>query len=142
MSYILEALQRSQQAREQGQVPRLERLPLLDAGRRDAGARVPLWAWVLMGLSALAVAISLYAALRPAVVPILPPLAAQADVVTSAVEPPVAPLRPVPDAPSAAATRPPPLPARESGASASPPADLVAEIEAFKEAVRREQNAP
>jgi general secretion pathway protein B len=61
MSYILEALKKSQQERELGQVPTLETpsfLPLEEVGRPN------LWILLALALAALAVVIALYAALR------------------------------------------------------------------------------
>jgi len=146
MSYILEALQRSQRAREQGQVPRLERLPPLDGGVPGARSRMPLWAWVAIGLAALAVLISLYTALRLPLAPDLPPQVGPAAAPPSApplvqplTQPLVSSVAPAADAPSPA---PAPLEASSAPEDESPgplPPDLVADIEAFKEAVRREQ---
>lgn len=61
MSYILEALKRSQQERELGQVPRLQ-APMLDDVIEPT--RVHAWAIAALGLAALAVALALYAALQ------------------------------------------------------------------------------
>lgn len=61
MSYILEALKKSQEERELG------RVPTLDANlfpTRDEAARGHPWALVAVGLAMLAVIIALYAALR------------------------------------------------------------------------------
>ena len=60
MSYILEALRKSQQDRELGRVPTLATQPLFtpqDGGRNS-------WIGIALGLAALAVAIALYAVLR------------------------------------------------------------------------------
>ena len=61
MSYILEALRKSQQERELGQVPTLE-TPTFPAG--EAGARPSIWIPLAVFLAALAVVIALYSALR------------------------------------------------------------------------------
>ncbi|WP_295441317.1 general secretion pathway protein GspB [uncultured Thiodictyon sp.] len=63
MSYILEALQRSQAERELGRVPTLEGAALL-AEARAAPPRAP-WALVAVALAATAVLLALYAVLRP-----------------------------------------------------------------------------
>jgi len=63
MSYILEALRRSQAQRELGRVPTLEGAALVAAGPADAPRRGP-WAVAPVVLAAIAVLIALYAALR------------------------------------------------------------------------------
>lgn len=60
MSYILEALRKSQQDRELGRVPTLATQPLFTP--RDGGRNS--WIGIALGLAALAVAIALYAVLR------------------------------------------------------------------------------
>jgi general secretion pathway protein B len=60
MSYILEALKKSQQDRELGRVPTLATQPLLT--NRDGGGNS--WIAIALGLAGLAVAIALYAVLR------------------------------------------------------------------------------
>ena len=62
MSYILDALSKSQQARDLGRVPTLATQPLLRP--RGAGSRS--WGLATTALAGLAVAIALYAALRQA----------------------------------------------------------------------------
>ena len=49
MSYILEALKRSQVERELGQVPRLERAPYLSGGRHPGSSRWVVAAFALTG---------------------------------------------------------------------------------------------
>lgn len=61
MSYILEALKKSQQERELGQVPTLEMGPFAGVRRPHRGNP---WATAALGLAGLAVAIALYAVLR------------------------------------------------------------------------------
>lgn len=90
MSYILEALKKSQEERELGRVPTLDTslFPV-----RDDSVRVHPWGLLAVGLATLAVVIALYAALRaqaPAPAPVQgPPAAAQAAV--SAVPEPAVP---------------------------------------------------
>ena len=60
MSYILEALRKSQQDRELGRVPTLATQPLFTP--RETGRNS--WIGIALGLAALAVAIALYAVLR------------------------------------------------------------------------------
>jgi hypothetical protein len=71
MSYILEALRKSQQDREIGQVPTLATQPLFTSQESGRNA----WGLAAMALAGLAVAIALYAALRggPEVAPPAPP---------------------------------------------------------------------
>jgi general secretion pathway protein B len=61
MSYILEALKKSQQERELGQVPTLEMGPFAGVRRPHRGNP---WALAALGLAGLAVAIAIYALLR------------------------------------------------------------------------------
>ena len=61
MSYILEALKKSQQERELGQVPTLEMGPFSGVRRPHRGNP---WALAALGLAGLAVAIALFAVLR------------------------------------------------------------------------------
>jgi len=61
MSYILEALRKSQQERELGHVPTLETSSFLSA---EGGARPNLWVLAAVILAGLAVIIALYSALR------------------------------------------------------------------------------
>lgn len=133
MSYILEALKRSQQERTLGETLQPEQ----PAALSDTAVRipVPLWAWVAITLAILAVLIALYAAF------LVPGrLALQT---TSALNPAVpGPQQALP----VAVVQPPPAPLSESPADPAPepasriPADLIAEIEAFKQQVRREQD--
>lgn len=62
MSYILEALKKSQQERELGRVPSLRSSPLFE--ERPAPHPTHHWALLATGLAALAVVIALYAAFR------------------------------------------------------------------------------
>ncbi|MBK1704594.1 general secretion pathway protein GspB [Halochromatium glycolicum] len=81
MSYILEALKKSQQERELGQVPRLQ-APMFEEPLEPA--RVQPWIYVALGLAIIAVMLASYAALRP---PVLEPAAdpvAVSDVDTAA----------------------------------------------------------
>jgi general secretion pathway protein B len=61
MSYILEALKKSQNERELGQVPTLVAAPATESHRAPRGKP---WGLMAVGLAALAVAIALYAALN------------------------------------------------------------------------------
>lgn len=61
MSYILEALKKSQQERELGQVPRLQ-APMLDEPQEPTRAQS--WVFAALGLASLAVMLALYAALQ------------------------------------------------------------------------------
>lgn len=70
MSYILEALKKSQQEREMGQVPRLQATAFDDPFQP---ARTQPWMLAAVALAVLAILVSLYAALRPAAAPIAPP---------------------------------------------------------------------
>jgi general secretion pathway protein B len=144
MSYILEALQRSQQERELGQVPNLEQAAPAPARPRPAPG---IWLAAALGLAALAVAIALYALLDQH--PGSPDPAASGPapgVSPRQTTPPPAPL------PAARQTTPPPAPAtpaRQAGvAPALPPApprsrpepgdipaDLRAEVERFRQAL-------
>jgi general secretion pathway protein B len=63
LSYILEALRKSQQERDLGQVPTLETLPDASGG---AAAGFNYWGAAAVALAGLAVVIALYAALRGA----------------------------------------------------------------------------
>lgn len=63
MSYILEALKKSQQARDLGRVPTLETARVFEEDREPATANR--WGRLAVVLAGLAVAIALYAALRP-----------------------------------------------------------------------------
>lgn len=62
MSYILEALKKSQLERERGQVPRLQ-APAIDDPPEPT--QPPRWAVAAIGLAAVAVLMAAYAALRP-----------------------------------------------------------------------------
>ncbi|MBK1643969.1 hypothetical protein CKO25_04705 [Thiocapsa imhoffii] len=63
MSYILEALKKSQQERELGRVPTLDTSGLFSEDTEPATN--PRWGLVAVGLAGVAVVIALYAALRP-----------------------------------------------------------------------------
>lgn len=77
MSYILEALKKSQQEREMGQVPHLQATAFDDPLEP---ARSQPWSFAAIGLAGLAVMLALYAALRP------PPAADAPTVVSAEVE--------------------------------------------------------
>jgi general secretion pathway protein B len=108
MSYILEALKKSQQERELGQVPTLVAGPATEVHR---AARGKPWGLVAVGLAALAVAIALYGVLhRVQVQPVAPSLEA-----AEAAEDPAAP------APAAVeAVDPEPRPGSEPQVAAVP----------------------
>lgn len=98
MSYILDALKKSQEERELGQVPTLSSGPYLSAERP---AKVNPWSLAAVGLAALAVLIALYAALAPRLAEpptSAPPLAAMG---------PQGEAKPPPGEAPAAATPPP-----------------------------------
>ncbi|MBK1694974.1 hypothetical protein CKO09_09505, partial [Chromatium weissei] len=62
MSYILDALRQSQQARERGQVPRLHQIHQFSEHR----APFSYWALVLaLGVASLALVVALFVMLRP-----------------------------------------------------------------------------
>lgn len=123
MSYILEALRRSQAERERGRVPTLAGAALVAEDRAEPPRRWP-WALVAVSLAAVAVLIALYAALR---VPSGPGAAIPGSVLAPpASAPPVAPTRAPQVAVSerqsvpGALVRPLPAPA---GRNPGPPAD-------------------
>ncbi len=66
MSYILEALKKSQQEREMGQVPRLQATAFDEP---IEPTRPQPWVYAAVGLAALAVLVALFALLRPASTP-------------------------------------------------------------------------
>ena len=100
MSYILEALKKSQQERELGQVPTLDTGPFAGARRSPRGSP---WAPAALGLAGLAVVIALYAVLRQPEVALPSPEATPVPVPqTNAVPGP-----PIPDAASAGSVAPP-----------------------------------
>jgi general secretion pathway protein B len=66
MSYILEALKKSQQERELGRVPRLQSMPFDEPA---AASEAHPWLWVSLGLAAVAAGLALYAALRAGMAP-------------------------------------------------------------------------
>ncbi|NCA69608.1 MAG: hypothetical protein EOM91_05785 [Sphingobacteriia bacterium] len=110
MSYILEALKKSQQQRALGQVPTLDQDVMFDDDRVPArdGQR----GWLAVGLAGLALMIALYAALRTpaqslAPVPEPAPEVAVPSVATDplAVLPPAAPAIPLPEEPMVDAGR-------------------------------------
>jgi general secretion pathway protein B len=157
MSFILEALKRSEQERALGQVPRIHTNLLIE---EPPASRPNPWVLLAVGLAFLAVAIALYAALRapvpsPAISPApdmlaegrssSPPAAvvgaqpAQAVVTEEQRYGPLAPgaeppARPSPPPPEVVATAPRPM-----VASPPIPADLVEDIASFKEQLRHEQ---
>ena len=186
MSYILEALRKSQQERELGYVPTLQTLTL---STEEEGARPSLWILLAVILAALAVVIALYSALRggagvsepietvgqgtqaavpgkagqePAKSMDAPPLAGSPRPAPTSSDPrrPASmpsvpePAKPEPTAPAIVMDAPaaPPPPVRETPAATQPlaapanatgdkvPADLIADIEAFKREVRDEQS--
>ena len=90
MSYILEALKKSQQERELGQVPTLEMGPFAGVRRPHRGNP---WALAALGLAGLAVAIALFAVLRQ------PQTTAPAPQITAAPASPAVAQLPVPNSP-------------------------------------------
>lgn len=111
MSYILEALKKSQQERELGQVPTLDTTGLFTEDKEPPPSNH--WGLLAVGLAALAVVIALYAALRPPA----PPVIVQAPPVTlPLIETPV---RLIPSAEQPVLTPTPAL------TVAAPPAPLI-----------------
>ncbi|AFL74380.1 general secretion pathway protein GspB [Thiocystis violascens] len=134
MSYILEALKKSQQERELGQVPTLETAGIF----REDKEPIPTnhWGLLAVGLAALAVVIALFAALRE---PTKPPTALEApesqrDVAVATPEDPFARDRqtasespdPLPFAPAAPLAEAPP-PKRPAHAIQSSPGTRAAD---------------
>lgn len=133
MSYILEALRRSQAERERGQVPGLhaQPAPADEPGSTDGGRRsVPL-AWLGLGLGAgAAVAVSAWWLARPTPGPALPAPAAAASAVPQPAPAPALPVV-VSAPPPAPVPAPLPAPARASAsavAAAPVPAPAVAPV--------------
>jgi general secretion pathway protein B len=157
MSYILEALKRSQRERELGQVPTLRHVPQTDA---PATTRAGPWIASALGLAAIAVGIALYALLEAQPQQPNPAEVAKAAVPPARTEvpPSVAPIpvtSPGPQpAEAAPASRRPSPPVRRPAASpaakerppavAEPPAppgipaDLVDEVRRFEQEVLRQ----
>jgi len=130
MSYILEALRRSQQERELGQVPTLETAAFPSD---KAKARPGPWLMAAVGLAMLAVLIALYAALRAP--------HPQADAALSPTEQEPAAPRPT------AAAPPTPLPRLPADRPAEPkpeasPESSVAEEPSARQAPRSKPEAP
>lgn len=129
MSYILDALRRSQAERERGQVPGLNAQPVATAAAASAGAAAGL-RWLLpVGVLVLVGAAALVWLLR--VPPAVAPAATPASAGTAGTAPPV-PV-PVPSAVlvTAPATVPPPLPTVVSVPAPSPsPSAAVAAVPA------------
>jgi general secretion pathway protein B len=120
MSYILEALRKSQQDREIGQVPTLATQPLFTSQESGRNA----WGLAAMALAGLAVAIALYAALRggPEVAPPAPPVTQ-----TAGPAPVGAPVTaPAPGASPALPATPPPAAAPMAAAPTVPSTPLAA----------------
>jgi general secretion pathway protein B len=120
MSYILEALRKSQQDREIGQVPTLATQPLFTSQESGRNA----WGLAAMALAGLAVAIALYAALRggPEVAPPAPPVTQTAG--PAPVGNPVT--APAPGASPALPATPPPAAAPMAAAPTVPSTPLAA----------------
>ncbi len=143
MSYILEALKKSQRERNLGQVPTLERLPMLESAEPQ---RIPYWGLAAVILAGLAVLIALYAAFREPL-PRKPALQVSPFQVHPAAPEklPAEPAQPIPPKPVPRQEPPPPMaekaPEGTTWEEAFPPSvesklqvpeDLRAEIEAFK----------
>lgn len=131
MSYILDALRRSQAERERGQVPGLNAQPVATAAAASAGAAAGL-RWLLpVGVLVLVGAAALVWLLR--VPPAVAPAATPASAGTAGTAPPVPVPVPVPSAVlvTAPATVPPPLPTVVSVPAPSPsPSAAVAAVPA------------
>ncbi len=152
MSYILEALKKSQQERNLGQVPTLERLPVLESAEPR---KIPYWGLAAVILAGLAVFIALYAAFREPP-PRKPALQVSPfQVHPAAPEKTTADLNPVSPAPVPVPEAPPPVaeePLEETTweeafpppveSKLQVPEDLRAEIEAFKRSLSPKPKAP
>lgn len=167
MSYILDALKRSQEERELGNVPTLSSLSAQQEPLRR-GQNVP-WALSALLLAVVAVAVALYALLRGdgGGLPSAPPVATAPAVQQPPTVVPT-PLAPVKPSVSIAARKPPakappssPPVVRQPSAAAQPrvrsvvrpveqgletvappvPADLKEEVDAFRQRVMGEQEA-
>lgn len=75
MSYILDALRRSQAERDRGQVPGLNAQPGAMAGASMRAAHASPWRWLLPGVTGFAAVLALLWWWRPAGVPAAPPAA-------------------------------------------------------------------
>ncbi|MDQ1363799.1 MAG: ral secretion pathway protein [Pseudomonadota bacterium] len=98
MSYILEALKKSQQERSRGQVPDLQTLHQSVAVAGPSTARWPYWVAGALGITLLAL-VFLLGWLRPWAEPAAPPAATGPAAVAAAVETPAPPTVSVPPAP-------------------------------------------
>jgi len=167
MSFILEALKKSEQERALGQVPRIDTGLLVE---EPPGPRQGPWVLVAVALAAAAVAIALYAALRETQAP--PAALQQAagsrtqggsqpisggqarESVASAQEAPpddavgaaarhlrYGPSHPGAEPPAPRAAEDPGEPASPRGPERTIPADLIDDVARFKESVRRERQA-
>jgi len=123
MSYILEALKKSQQERELGQVPTLDTSGIFDDDKETAPSSH--WGLLAVGLAAVAVVIALYAVLRTPAPVALPASVAESSAAAESAPTParVEPSEISPDVPPRAASaaplvEPPPKPAVAPG---SPP---------------------
>jgi general secretion pathway protein B len=128
MSYILEALKKSQQERELGRVPTLDTSGMFGEDKEPAPSTH--WGLLSVGLAAIAVVIALYAVLRvPAQPPIPPQAGGGSDAPPPATAPASAPRQVLPAealdessavaaAGSPSAVAPPPAESRSAGRSA------------------------
>lgn len=128
MSYILDALRRSQAERERGRVPGLDAQPGAGAAPPPPRPRVP-WRWWLAALLGLAAVLALWAwRTQPNAVPAAPPMpaanssAADAAVATAPAPPPAAST----PAPTALAPAAPELPVVVSAPPTAAPAPALA----------------
>jgi general secretion pathway protein B len=124
MSYILEALKKSQQERELGQVPTLDTSGIFDDDKETAPTSH--WGLLAVGLAAVAVVIALYAVLRTPAPIVLPASVAESSAATESAPTPssMEASEIAPDVPPLAASaeplvEPPPKPAVASGAPRS-----------------------
>lgn len=138
MSYILEALKKSQAERQLGSAPTLHAMPVgavLPAA--DARNRVPLW--LALGGGGLVVALALLAwraqapAVKPAASQVALPAAPAAVAVTPAAPPVVAAVAPIPAPPLAVVPPSSPAPKPVVKASAPQPAPVKASAPALEE---------
>jgi general secretion pathway protein B len=151
MSYILEALKKSQAERQLGSAPTLNAVPV-GAAPADAAARKrgPLWLALAGGVLAVALGVWAWRAQAPAVKPSASQVAVLAPVVTPAAPPavfrtpapPLAVLPPSAPEPKPAATRAPqPAPVKASApapvAAPAPEEERLPSLRELPEAIQR-----
>jgi general secretion pathway protein B len=98
MSYILEALKKSQQERELGRVPTLDASSMFSEDKEPV--RATYWGLLAVGLAAVAVVIALYAAFRTPTPPPVPVQVSEEPLVAPAATPAPLPAVPSPEGPA------------------------------------------